>query len=225
MKRRILTAIVAAALAAPSVASAERIQGRVVAADEGANKVTVERANPSTGRMERVDVGLGEDVNFLGVKSLEELNSGDEITVDARPDGAGFRASSVRLGSGEKVSGVVLPPGTDTGANPAAEALVSREGQFRSQDRVRTGRGPSITPGATGTTVSPATAPAATAAPNAAAGDSIPPSTVVRQGTLSGSSVPTGVTSPSGTRITSPGAGSAPDTPGTGGTSGNEGAS
>ena len=66
--------------------SAEWFDGEVGKVDLKAKTVTVSEVDPITDTEEANEIVINEVTTFSGVKSLEELKSGDDVTIEAKYD-------------------------------------------------------------------------------------------------------------------------------------------
>src|SRR4051812_39195117 len=82
---------------AAGAARAERIDGRVISANAGNGTLVVERANPVTGVPERIQVLLDEDTGIRGARSLENIDTGDQVRLDVANRKGILSASSVHV--------------------------------------------------------------------------------------------------------------------------------
>ncbi|MBI4358554.1 MAG: hypothetical protein HY584_04575 [Candidatus Omnitrophica bacterium] len=79
-------------------AMAEMIQGTIASLDLAASMLTITRISPSTGAEESLEVALSPEVTLKGLGSLEELKTGDEVTVEASQDESGkFQATAIEV--------------------------------------------------------------------------------------------------------------------------------
>ena len=86
MKNKILLGLAALLLLPLNMCSAEWFDGEVGKVDLKAKTVTVSEVDPITDTEEANEIVINEVTTFSGVKSLEELKSGDDVTIEAKYD-------------------------------------------------------------------------------------------------------------------------------------------
>ncbi len=86
MKNKILLGLAALLLLPLNVCSAEWFDGEVGKVDLKARTVTISEVDPITDAEETNEIIIGDATTFSGVKSLEELKSGDDVTIEAKYD-------------------------------------------------------------------------------------------------------------------------------------------
>ena len=86
MKNKMLLGIAVLLLLPLNVCSAEWFDGEVGKIDLKAKTVTVSEVDPITDTEETNEIIIGEATTFSGVKSLEELKPGDDVTIEAKYD-------------------------------------------------------------------------------------------------------------------------------------------
>ena len=86
MKNKFILGIVILLLLPLNVCSAEWFDGEVGKIDLKAKTVTVSEVDPITDTEETNEIIIGEATTFSGVKSLEELKPGDDVTIEAKYD-------------------------------------------------------------------------------------------------------------------------------------------
>ena len=86
MKNKMLLAIAVFWVLPLNVCSAEWFEGEVGKVDLQAKTVTVSEVDPITDTEESNEIVVDDATVFSGVKSLKELKSGDDVTVEAKYD-------------------------------------------------------------------------------------------------------------------------------------------
>lgn len=89
--------LLAAAILFPAPARAELVYGEVISSNPRNDSVYIWRIDPATGRTSQMEVFIPKHAEFSGVKSLWDLEAGDQILVDGQTDGQRdqFEAGSV----------------------------------------------------------------------------------------------------------------------------------
>lgn len=88
MKRMqiVFSILVAALMLFQGAAFAKTVEGTVVSADVVANTLTVSHTDAATGATEDVTVSVSETTTYSGVASLDGLQAGDQVSVEAEQD-------------------------------------------------------------------------------------------------------------------------------------------
>jgi len=87
--KRILTKITLAALAViliQGAALAEMFQGTVEMVRPADNYLKISHQNADTGQREVLDIAITEETNFSGIATLDELQVGEGLTIEASRD-------------------------------------------------------------------------------------------------------------------------------------------
>ncbi len=90
--------IVLAALFIAGIASAELVQGRIIEVSPNANYLKVSRLDPQSGKTEELKMSVKQDTEFEGIQSLDDLEAGEEVAIEAEQRGLTrqWQAMSIR---------------------------------------------------------------------------------------------------------------------------------